>query len=101
MNSSYLQGAPTRNSRGRPPDTGPTVEPPLALGRNKEEDLTQSFRATVCMFVCACVRAPTLLGPITLFFTFFVGAGFAAGSFVLDSVETERRLRCYTSKLAD
>lgn len=100
VRSSYLQGAATRSSRGRPLGTGLRVAPPVAVRRNKGDNLTQSS----CAFelkVSVCVRAPTLLGPITLFFTFFLGAGSAGGSFVLDSVERKRRSRCCTSKLTD
>lgn len=88
VRSSYLQGAPTRNSRGHPLGTGLRVVPAVAVRCNKGDNLTQ----TSCVFelkvsVCVCACAPTLLGPITLFFTFFLGAGSAGGSFVLDSVE--------------
>lgn len=54
---SYLQGAPTRNSRGRPLDTGPTVEPLVAARRNKEDDLTHTSCA-VGVRVCARACLP-------------------------------------------
>ena len=81
----YLQVASTHSNQGRPLDTVLRAAPVAVEAQLIWSDFF--CFCMMCVFLCVCVcvcvcggGGPTLLGPITFFFKFFLGPGCAAGS---------------------
>lgn len=75
----YLSEAATHNNPGRPLDTFQRAAS-VAVGRKTTRMITLLRHTLTIRNMCRYVWWPTLLGPITFFFTFFLGLGCAPGS---------------------